>query len=297
MKNKTSHPYYKLIPVIFLIFSLAFASTGFAQDVKKGTELNNVVDRLVKDGFDRDRVEALFAKDSVYFTTNGVNTFFSYYETSGDPYLKFTKPSAIENTHKYMVAHEATLDQAQKIYGVDKTIIAAILLVESWLGTYPIEHPAINILATIAAMNDPKLQEKIWDSIPKKRKPKRASFKKKIGQRMEWGYNELKALLKYTQQQGFAPETIKGSFAGAIGYPQFMPSNALTLARDGDNDGKIDLFTHPDAIYSVANYLKHHGWKPGLSRQIQHEVLFRYNHSNYYVDTLLKISDKLKDIK
>ncbi len=73
-----------------------------------------------------------------------------------------------------------------------------------------------------------------------------------------------------------------------------MPSNALKLAKDGNKDGKINLFSHADAIFSVANYLKHHGWKPGIARQKQHEVLFRYNHSNYYVDTLLKISDKLK---
>ncbi|MCP4721788.1 MAG: transglycosylase SLT domain-containing protein, partial [Desulfobacteraceae bacterium] len=89
--------------------------------------------------------------------------------------------------------------------------------------------------------------------------------------------------------------SIKGSYAGAMGIPQFMPSNALTLAKDGNNDGRVDLFNHADAISSVANYLKHHGWKPGIPRQRQHEVLFRYNHSNYYVDTLLKVSDKLKE--
>lgn len=63
------------------------------------------------------------------------------------------------------------------------------------------------------------------------------------------------------------PADIKGSYAGALGIAQFMPSNALSLAKDGDMDGKIDLFDHPDAIHSIANYLKQHGWKLGLTRR------------------------------
>jgi len=193
-----------------------------------------------------------------------------------------------------MDKYKDELDRAQKIYGVDKTIITAILLVETRLGTYLGKRIVINTLSTMAALTDESLRERIWDSIPDKKKPKKATFIKKVAKRSKWGYAELKALIKYTKQEGVATESLKGSYAGAMGISQFMPSNALRLAKDGNNDGKIDLFTHADAISSVANYLKHHGWKPGIARQKQHEVLFRYNHSNYYVDTLLKISDKLK---
>jgi membrane-bound lytic murein transglycosylase B len=146
----------------------------------------------------------------------------------------------------------------------------------------------------MASLTDETLRERIWNSIPDKKKPEKEVFLKKVEWRIKWGYEELKALIRYTEQQGVSPESIKGSYAGALGISQFMPTNALRLARDGDDDGKVDLFTHADAIFSVANYLKHHGWKPGIARQKQHEVLFRYNHSNYYVDTLLKVSDKLK---
>ena len=101
--------------------------------------------------------------------------------------------------------------------------------------------------------------------------------------------------LLLTHEEGLDAANIDGSYAGAMGIPQFMPSNALTLAKDGNGDGKVDLYNHADAIFSVANYLTHHGWKPGITRQKQHKVLFMYNHSNYYVDTLLKISDTLKE--
>ena len=64
-----------------------------------------------------------------------------------------------------------------------------------------------------------------------------------------------------------APQEIVGSYAGAMGISQFMPSNALTLAVDGNRDGRINLFENEDAIASVANYLSHHGYRPGLNRE------------------------------
>ncbi len=193
-----------------------------------------------------------------------------------------------------MEEHKESLDKTQKEYGVDKTVITAIILVETRLGTYLGKRAVLNTLSTMAALTDENLRERIWKSIPDKKKPKKDKFLKKVTRRTKWGYAELKSLLKYAQREGIDPEKITGSYAGAMGISQFMPSNALTLAKDGNNDGSINLFHHSDAISSIANYLKHHGWKPGISRQKMHEVLFKYNHSNYYVDTLLKISDKLK---
>ena len=90
------------------------------------------------------------------------------------------------------------------------------------------------------------------------------------------------------------PTTIKGSYAGAMGISQFMPSNIAPYAKDGNADGQVDLFVHADAISSVASYLKHYGWKPGISREQAFKVVYHYNHSKYYVNTILDIADKLK---
>ncbi|RLB95854.1 MAG: protein MltB, partial [Deltaproteobacteria bacterium] len=87
---------------------------------------------------------------------------------------------------------------------------------------------------------------------------------------------------------------IKGSYAGAMGIAQFMPSNAYALAKDGNGNGRIDLFEHADAIASIAYYLKYHGWKPGLSAKKQHRVILHYNNSTVYANTVLKVADKLK---
>ncbi|WP_300457570.1 lytic murein transglycosylase [Desulfobacula sp.] len=277
---------------IFILFSI-LSSPLSGQELNKGNEFDKLIQSLVKDGFDQEKTERLFASKSVFFDPSGVSLFFMHTESSLN-YDQFTSEKSIKTAQGYITEHKTALDQAQKISGVDPTIITAILLVETRLGTYLGKRTVINTLSTMAALTDDALRERIWNAIPDKKKPKKETFLKKVKQRSKWGYEELKALIKYSEQEKITPENIRGSYAGAMGISQFMPSNALRLAKDGNNDGKIDLFNHADAIFSVANYLKHHGWKPGIARQKQHEVLFRYNHSNYYVDTLLKISDKLK---
>jgi len=281
---------------IFLIFALflILCSSVSAQEETKGNEFDKLVHRLIQDGFEKETIEPLFSSSNVFFNPQGVSLFFIHTESSLN-YDQFISKKSIDDALQYIETHKDELEQAQTIYGVDKTIITAILLVETRLGTYLGNRIVINTLSTMAALTDESLRERIWDSIPDKKKPDKEDFIKKVEKRAQWGYEELKAFIKYTKQEGIAPETLKGSYAGAMGISQFMPSNALSLAKDGNNDGKIDLFTHADAIFSVANYLAHHGWKPGIARQRQHEVLFMYNHSNYYVDTLLKISDRLKE--
>ena len=265
-----------------------------AQQPAAGSEFEALKQRLIKDGFAPDKIEAVLTNDSVSFTPDGVSLFFIHSESSLN-YDQFLSKDSIANAFKYMGDHKAPLESAQEEYGVDKTVITAILLVETRLGSYLGNQTVINTLATMASLTDETLRERIWNAIPDQKKPKKETFLKKVERRSKWGYEELKALIRYTDREGIDPADIQGSYAGAMGISQFMPSNALTLAQDGNNDGRIDLFDHHDAIFSVANYLKHHGWKPGISRQRQHEVLFRYNHSNYYVDTLMKISDRLKE--
>lgn len=279
------------LPVACLI---AFASPAVGQKATKTTKFSALRQQLIKDGFDAEKINTLFAKKAVFFNPKGVSQFFIHSESSLD-YDQFLSKKSIANARAYIKKHKTVLDKAEAAYGVDKTIITAILLVETRLGTYIGNRVVINTLSTMAALSDKTLQDRIWQAIPADKRPDKKVFNKKVQKRIKWGYDELKALLRYTEREKIPPETLKGSYAGAMGIPQFMPSNALTLAKDGNGDGKVDLFHHHDAVFSVANYLKHHGWKPGITRQRQHEVLFEYNHSNYYVDTLLKISDTLKE--
>jgi len=74
-----------------------------------------------------------------------------------------------------------------------------------------------------------------------------------------------------------------------------MPSNIFSYGVDADQDGRIDLFAKEDALHSIANYLRGHGWQPGLDRKGQRRVIFDYNRSDVYVNTVLAVAGKLKD--
>jgi len=298
MKNSNLSPklILKVVVALIICFCVNFCYAQQADVPDSAGDPNEfefLAQRLVGDGFDQETTKALFGNKTVCFDPGGVSLFFIHSESSLN-YDQFSSPKSISDARMYMATHKESLDKAQEKFSVDKTIITAILLVETRLGTYLGNRTVVNTLATMAALTDKALAERVWQAISNNKRPERATFDKKVDQKSRWGYEELKALISYANREGLDPATIKGSYAGAMGIPQFMPSNALLLARDGNTDGRVDLFEHDDAIFSVANYLKHHGWESGLTRQRQHEVLFQYNHSNYYVDALLKISDRLK---
>ncbi|WP_417067640.1 lytic murein transglycosylase B [Niveibacterium terrae] len=129
------------------------------------------------------------------------------------------------------------LTRAEKQYGVPAEIIVAIIGIESIYGRGPGNYQTLSALATLA-----------FDYPP----------------RAELFRQELSELFLLARDQSRDVASFKGSYAGAIGLPQFMPSSIRRFAIDFDADGKIDLEMNPvDAIGSVANFLNKHGWKNG----------------------------------
>ena len=249
--------------------------------------------RLVADGFTVETVDALYARPEVFVEADGVSRFFVHSEAKLN-YDQFTTPESIARARQYLRENDALLTSAERTYGVDKRVITAILLVESRLGTASGSRSCLNILSTLAALTNPTVQDAFFRIIPPERRISRERYDERVQKRAEWGYRELKALLSYCQREGIDPTTITSSYAGAVGYAQFMPTNILAYARDGDQDGRIDLQTHADAIASIANYLKQHGWQPGLSRDRQEKAVYAYNPSMYYVNAILKVADLLR---
>jgi membrane-bound lytic murein transglycosylase B len=134
-------------------------------------------------------------------------------------------------------AHAADLSRAQAEFGVPAGIIAAIVGVETRWGRNLGRYRALDALATLTFAY-----------------PRRASFFR----------DELKAFLLLARDQGMAPDAPLGSFAGALGMPQFMPGSYRRFALDYDNDGRVDLWrSNADVIGSVARFLVEHGWRRG----------------------------------
>lgn len=199
------------------------------------------IERLVADdGFSRDELERVFAaaerQDSILEAiarpAEKTKPWHEYRQI-------FVTDKRTRQGVEFMREHRAALSRAEAETGVPAAIIAAILGVETYYGRVTGSYGVVDALATLA-----------FDYPP----------------RSEFFTRELRHFLILTREQGLEPLSLKGSYAGAMGYGQFMPSSYRSYAVDFDGDGRVDIWENPvDAIGSVANYFKRHGWRPGES--------------------------------
>ncbi len=281
---------------MFLILFLVAAIPTTACSAEESISFQSLQNRLTNDKnahFSKEQIDHIYSNPSVFFDVKGISSYFRHQESTLN-YDQFLSEKSIQKASDYIRSHYADLMKAEINYGVDKEVITAIMLVETRLGTYVGNCPVINILSTMAALEDKSIRDRFWNKIPEKNRITRAEYEKKAVKKSEWAYKELIAFITYVNKEGMDPYSINGSYAGAMGIAQFMPSNIIILAEDGNNDGSVNLFHHEDAIASIANYLKHYGWKPGISREEAGKVVYHYNHSSYYVETVLNITEKLK---
>ncbi len=110
-----------------------------------------------------------------------------------------------------------------------------------------------------------------------------------------WGYKQIRSLLIMAYEDSVNTHRLQGSWAGAFGYCQFIPSSFLIWARDGNNDGKINLYHLEDALASTANYLNKVGFVAGNKRLIR-RAIHRYNHEHIYVYTVDKYATTLQKL-
>jgi peptidoglycan lytic transglycosylase B len=288
-KNRNHILIVAFLILIVMIFApaCAFATTAH------NNYFESLQDKLITDGFDEYEIKALYIRPEVSFETKGVSLFFMHSEARLD-YDQYTVKQQIKKARRYMKKYNKELSQAQKIYGVDKEVITAIILIETQCGTLLGNRSVLNTLSTLASLFDLQAREMLWKEISDIPELTQEEYEKKAERKSKWAYRELKAFLDHTTIERVDPVEIKGSYAGAMGISQFMPSNIPTLAKDGNNDGSIDLFNHADAIASIAFFLKHHGWKPGISKKKAQKVVHHYNHSDQYVYAVLKIAKLLK---
>lgn len=289
------------ITVISALCLFGGYSMSFAGDSGLLTHVKN---RLITDGYDRETIENLYSKPAVEFSPKCIMLFFPKSVSTGKPsppsktsmHEQFLTPAAIGKAKNFIVSNRSTLKNAEQQYGVDYQVITAIILVETGFGANTGSWPVINSLSTLAALGDSDTRKAFWDMMPAERKHSWDYYESRASKKSEWAYGELKAFLDLAIMAGAQTETITGSYAGAVGIPQFMPSNILSLGKDGDNDGFIDLFNYNDAIFSVANYFRESGWRRGIEHDKAFNVVLRYNKSGTYARTVLEIANRLKGV-
>lgn len=197
-------------------------------------------------GFDRSELNAQFAQihylDKVVKLINPppagkAKNWTAYRE-------RFVEPMRIRAGLDFWRKYETELNRAQAEFGVPPEIIVGILGVETIYGRNPGNIRVLDALTTLgfAYPNTPNRDA-----------------------RMSYFRDELRQALLYARESQIDPFSLSGSFAGAIGLPQFMPGSIRRFAVDFDGDGKIDLRNSPaDAIGSVASFLSQHGWTASL---------------------------------
>jgi membrane-bound lytic murein transglycosylase B len=163
---------------------------------------------------------------------------------------RFIEPIRIRAGLAFWSANEAWLKRAEERYGVPAEIIVGVVGVETIYGRQMGNFRVIDALATLSF------------DFPPGRRDRSAFFR-----------DELESLFMLSHQEGTSPLALKGSFAGAIGMPQFMPSTMTRDAIDFDGDGHVDLNrSSADVIGSVANFLARVGWLRGLPTHFDVDV-------------------------
>ncbi len=281
--------FYVSASLLFIVFFLPFEKAVCADFNYFGM----LQEKLISEGFEREKIAKIYKSPRVFFDTKGVSLFFVHRE-AGLNYSQFPSQFSLAAAKIYMKSYEEELSRAEATYGVDREVITAIILVETKFGQSLGKRQVINTLSTMASLSDPTVRKRFWEEISDSTKLSLEAFEKKALDKSNWAYRELTALLRYTEKEEMDIFKITGSYAGAMGIPQFMPSNISRYAADGNMDGRIDLFQHTDAIASVANFLKKSGWYRGITEEKAKKVIRQYNPSSYYIDTILKVAQLLK---
>jgi membrane-bound lytic murein transglycosylase B len=221
-----------------LLVSLACSLPAAAQTVNKSARAAFIDKMVVQHDFDRAALAALLDEavidktilDTMARPAERVVPWFEYRKI-------FLTEERIAAGVRFWGEHAATIQQVAERYGVAPEMIVSIVGIETYFGTRMGRYRVLDALATLAFAYPP---------------------------RAEFFTSELESFLLLTREEKVDPKAALGSYAGAMGAGQFIPSSYRAYAVDVDADGKRDLWSNwDDALGSVANYFAKHGWKAG----------------------------------
>lgn len=228
----------RLIPFVLLLAGLSSGASASETPFEPRPEVRAFIDEMVeRHGFDREALDRVLgaAKHSkrVLAAIGAPGTARPWREFRPG----FVNEQRIQGGVKFWNRHAEALARARETYGVPEEIVVAVVGIETLYGSRTGGFRVLDALATLA-----------FDY------PRRAEFFR----------GELEEFLLLSRDIGEEVLASRGSYAGAIGIPQFMPSSVRRYAVDFDGDGRPDLWRNPvDAIGSVANYLRAFGWQAG----------------------------------
>lgn len=281
-----------MMRLVLLLFSAVFLSSQVCSKIVPATQFkstqNFINEMVTKHNFDKNELTTIFHNIKFKIASKPIKKQLKKTKRIKKPPISWDKyknlfitENRIANGVKFWQDNSETLERAERIYHIPVEIIVAILGIETNYGNKKGTHPTLETLTKRAFGNY-----------------RRRAFYKK----------ELEHFLLMARENSIAPLSIKGSYAGAMGFPQFIASSYRHYAIDFNQDGKVNLFSDiVDAIGSIANYFDKHHWHDNgeIARPISLDVKHlkhakRTNNkprknAKYWRDKDLDISEDIND--
>jgi membrane-bound lytic murein transglycosylase B len=205
---------------------------------------------------------------------------------------------ALKKSEEFLSANDSLLTAAERRYNVAKEAITSIMWVETRFGDFLGSYNVSSVYLSFALVTQPEYLQKNKERLKAEfdgTEEEWAVIEKKIEEKSQrkasWAINELLALQTMYKNNPKQVLDLRGSWAGAFGLSQFLPSSYLKLGVDGNKDGTINLFDVHDATHSIGNYLSNAGWSK--NKKSQHRAVYNYNHSDAYVNAVLGLAQRL----
>lgn len=287
------------------------AGSDFVVERTPGTvdpRFEPVIKRLVKEkGWDEDYVRELFLDDRTVYIPKMVVVKPRKKVNSSDWYTWVNTSESSDACVDFIHKYDSLLTAVEKQYGVDKETIAALLRCETRHGTVTGDYHVMSVYASMALMSETwAIADNVENATRQMTEEGKSSkdirdeiawIKSRSSKRGGWAFKELDNLLQIHKSGKWDVRDLNGSWAGAFGWAQFLPSSYRRLAVDGNGDNKIDLYCAADAVHSVANYLKRGGYRSGSQSRIK-KALKSYNPSSAYANSIYDLSVRVrKDLK
>jgi membrane-bound lytic murein transglycosylase B len=281
----------QFLVLTLLLSFLSAISIGEANEAP--SPFQSLTHRLSQDGFDSEFLSNLLMDARSELNPSLMTLSLESRETE-DLYRQFLTHDAILLSKKFLRQNLKVLRNAETRFYVEKEVIVAILLVESRFGENIGKYRLIPTLASIALMDSPDHLQRNYLIL--REKDPDLSYERMEGfakRKANWAYHELKCFLNIIRYEKIDPLEVYGSYAGALGMAQFIPSSYLSYALN-QKGFENWLLSKEAAIFSIGNYLRSHGWKKGLSIEKKRRILWHYNRSGPYGETILQLAQKIK---
>jgi len=226
---------------------------------------SNLIKKIKANGFSDEEIQKIF-------TDSRITLYPDILEKRGHGINYMSKKfglltrASVKRGQMVIIKNKVVFEEIEHKYGVEKEAVVAIYRLETNLGSYEGKYLVFNGLLTLTVFEN---------------------------RRSAWAEKELLNLLIFCKNNNKDPLSIKGSWAGAFGLCQFIPSSVLKYAVDGNGDGEIDINNFSDAMSSIANYLKSNGWKNNSLKK-KKQAIWSYNHCDNYVKAVLAYANACK---